>query len=128
MLNYQSHPLPEPFNSWMTGFTGGNMAVALRHRGVGGALQMLNEFAAAYGTKIQVDTGQRMVYDLRARLLPASAGARAAPSRHDEHRGCGVPHRRRRVCHREPGDERRIPARDLGRDAAVMFVVLLGWT
>jgi ATP-binding cassette subfamily B protein len=37
---------------------------------VGGiALQILNQFVSAYGTQVQVDTGQRMVYDLRYRLF-----------------------------------------------------------
>ncbi len=70
VLNYQDHPLPEPYNGWMTGLTGGNMVVALGIVVLAGVvLQMLNEFAAAYGTRVQVDTGQRMVYDLRGRLF-----------------------------------------------------------
>jgi ATP-binding cassette subfamily B protein/subfamily B ATP-binding cassette protein MsbA len=35
----------------------------------GVALQVVNQFVSAYGTQIQVDTGQRMVYDLRYRLF-----------------------------------------------------------
>src|SRR5436190_5946030 len=35
----------------------------------GVALQIVNQFASAYGTQVQVDTGQRMVYDLRYRLF-----------------------------------------------------------
>ena len=35
----------------------------------GVVLQLLNELAAAFGTRTQVDTGQRMVYDLRGRLF-----------------------------------------------------------
>jgi ABC-type multidrug transport system fused ATPase/permease subunit len=37
---------------------------------VGGVLlQVLNQFVSAYATQVQVDTGQRMVYDLRYRLF-----------------------------------------------------------
>ncbi len=33
------------------------------------ALQLINQFVSAYGTQVQVDTGQRMVYDLRYKLF-----------------------------------------------------------
>jgi len=33
------------------------------------ALQVINQFVSAYGTQVQVDTGQRMVYDLRYKLF-----------------------------------------------------------
>jgi ATP-binding cassette, subfamily B, bacterial len=37
---------------------------------IGGiALQIVNQLVSAYGTQVQVDTGQRMVYDLRYRLF-----------------------------------------------------------
>ena len=32
-------------------------------------LQVVNQFVSAYGTQVQVDAGQRMVYDLRAKLF-----------------------------------------------------------
>jgi ATP-binding cassette subfamily B protein/subfamily B ATP-binding cassette protein MsbA len=35
----------------------------------GVVLQIVNQLVSAYGTQVQVDTGQRMVYDLRARLF-----------------------------------------------------------
>jgi len=35
----------------------------------GVVLQVVNQFVSAWGTQVQVDTGQRMVYDLRARLF-----------------------------------------------------------
>jgi ATP-binding cassette subfamily B protein len=35
----------------------------------GVALQVVNQLVSAYGTQVQVDTGQRMVYDLRSRLF-----------------------------------------------------------
>ena len=36
---------------------------------LGVVLQVVNQFVSAYGTQVQVDTGQRMVYDLRGRLF-----------------------------------------------------------
>jgi len=35
----------------------------------GVVLQVVNQFVSAYGTQVQVDTGQRMVYDLRRTLF-----------------------------------------------------------
>ena len=35
----------------------------------GVVLQVINQFVSAYGTQVQVDTGQRMVYDLRRQLF-----------------------------------------------------------
>ncbi len=35
----------------------------------GVVLQVINQLVSAYGTQVQVDTGQRMVYDLRRRLF-----------------------------------------------------------
>jgi ATP-binding cassette subfamily B protein len=35
----------------------------------GVVLQVVNQFVSAYGTQVQVDAGQRMVYDLRYRLF-----------------------------------------------------------
>jgi len=35
----------------------------------GVVLQIVNQFVSAYGTQVQVDTGQRMVYDLRHQLF-----------------------------------------------------------
>ncbi len=70
VLNYQEHPLPEPFDRWIGGVTGGSMVAMLALVVAGGVvLQLLYELAAAYGTKVQTMTGQRMVYDLRARLF-----------------------------------------------------------
>jgi ABC-type multidrug transport system fused ATPase/permease subunit len=37
--------------------------------GAGVVLQVVNQFVSAYGTQVQVDAGQRMVYDLRYRLF-----------------------------------------------------------
>ncbi|MBW8860974.1 MAG: ABC transporter ATP-binding protein [Acidobacteria bacterium] len=42
---------------------------------IGGVvLQVVNQFVSAYGTQVQVDTGQRMVYDLRRRLFEHLSG------------------------------------------------------
>jgi len=40
----------------------------------GVVLQVVNQFVSAYGTQVQVDTGQRMVYDLRRRLFEHLSG------------------------------------------------------
>src|SRR4051812_46773143 len=64
------HPLPD----WAAGATaalgatrpGALLAVILA---AGLALQIINQFVSMYHTQVQVDTGQRMVYDLRARLF-----------------------------------------------------------
>ena len=70
VLNYENHPLPEPYNTWMVAITGGNMVIALAIVVLSGvALQVLYELAAAFGTRTQVEAGQRMVYDLRGRLF-----------------------------------------------------------
>jgi ATP-binding cassette subfamily B protein len=50
--------------------TGGNQLAFLVLVVVAGVvLQLVNQLVSAYGTQVQVDTGQRMVYDLRARLF-----------------------------------------------------------
>jgi ATP-binding cassette subfamily B protein len=70
VLNNENHPLPEPVNGWLAALSGGNMIITLAIVVFAGVLlQLLNEAAAAYGTKVQVDTGQRMVYELRSRLF-----------------------------------------------------------
>jgi ATP-binding cassette, subfamily B, bacterial len=40
----------------------------------GVVLQVVNQLVSAYGTQVQVDTGQRMVYDLRRRLFEHLSG------------------------------------------------------
>jgi ABC-type multidrug transport system fused ATPase/permease subunit len=68
-----SRPLPRPLTSvapWIVGLAANNkftFLVAIVIAGV--VLQVINQFVSAYGTQVQVDTGQRMVYDLRARLF-----------------------------------------------------------
>jgi ATP-binding cassette, subfamily B, bacterial len=66
----QQKAIPEPFAGWLLAIHGGNRIVLLVLFVVAGVLvQIVNQFVSAYGTQIQVDTGQRMVYDLRRRLF-----------------------------------------------------------
>ena len=70
VLNNQEHPFPEPLGSWMNAITGGSLLAALVVVvGAGILIQVLNQIVSAYGTQVQVEGGQRMVYDLRARLF-----------------------------------------------------------
>jgi ATP-binding cassette, subfamily B, bacterial len=55
---------------WISGLMSDNrflLLIAVVIAGV--ALQLVNQMVSAYGTQVQVDTGQRMVYDLRRRLF-----------------------------------------------------------
>jgi ATP-binding cassette subfamily B protein len=64
----------KPFPAWLARWI---PAVAQQHRFAllvfvvvaGVLLQVVNQLVSAYGTQVQVDTGQRMVYDLRGRLF-----------------------------------------------------------
>ncbi len=63
-----------PWPAWMASFmlsvTNGHKFALLVTVVIGGVvLQVVNQFVSAYGTQVQVDAGQRMVYDLRARLF-----------------------------------------------------------
>jgi len=63
-------PLPEDIRRYLGGYAGAHpfgLLVGIVIAGV--VLQIVNQFVSAYGTQVQVDTGQRMVYDLRARLF-----------------------------------------------------------
>jgi ATP-binding cassette subfamily B protein/subfamily B ATP-binding cassette protein MsbA len=63
-------PLPTPLSTWLPPEISGNRAALLIFIVAGGALlQVVNQFISAYATQVQVDTGQRMVYDLRYRLF-----------------------------------------------------------
>jgi ATP-binding cassette, subfamily B, bacterial len=64
------HPIPEPFAGWLLALHGGDRFVLLVILVIAGVIvQLINQFVSAYGTQVQVDTGQRMVYDLRRRLF-----------------------------------------------------------
>ena len=70
VLNSDEHPFPEPLASWMQVLTGGSLLGALVVVVMGGVLlQVINQFVTAWAMQVQVGTGQRMVYDLRARLF-----------------------------------------------------------
>jgi ATP-binding cassette subfamily B protein len=49
--------------------SGGRFSLLVTIVIAGVALQIVNQFVSAYGTQVQVETGQRMVYDLRRRLF-----------------------------------------------------------
>jgi ATP-binding cassette, subfamily B, bacterial len=67
---FQQHPMPEPFAGWLRVIHGGDRFILLIILVVAGVLvQLINQFVSAYGTQVQVETGQRMVYDLRRRLF-----------------------------------------------------------
>jgi ATP-binding cassette, subfamily B, bacterial len=64
------NPLPEWARAWMDAVTGGRIVVMLVIVVVGGVLlQVVNQLVSAYAGQVQVDAGQRMVYDLRGRLF-----------------------------------------------------------
>ncbi len=55
---------------WIVGLAHGKgFALLITIVIAGVVLQVVNQFVSAYGTQVQVDTGQRMVYDLRYRLF-----------------------------------------------------------
>jgi ATP-binding cassette subfamily B protein len=61
---------PARIQPWITQVTHGDrftLLVAVVIAGV--VLQLVNQLVSAYGTQVQVDAGQRMVYDLRRRLF-----------------------------------------------------------
>ena len=57
-------PRIEPWVALLTRNNRFMLLVAVVIAGV--VLQVVNQLVSAYGTQVQVDTGQRMVYDLRA--------------------------------------------------------------
>ena len=70
VLDHDKHPMPEPFRHWLLAISGGSYLVLLVVFVVAGVLlQVVNQLVSAYATQVQVDTGQRMVYDLRYRLF-----------------------------------------------------------
>ena len=70
VLTNDKHPFPEPIRGWLNALTGGHLGVILALVVIGGILlQVVNQFVSAYGTQVQVDAGQRLVYTLRYRLF-----------------------------------------------------------
>ena len=62
-------PLPPSVAPYFTAFTAHPYGILIGTVIGGVVLQIVNQLVSAYGTQVQVDTGQRMVYDLRARLF-----------------------------------------------------------
>jgi ATP-binding cassette subfamily B protein len=63
-------PFPRPVAAWLGWATAHSQIVLLVAVVIAGVvLQVVNQLVSAYGTQVQVDTGQRMVYDLRYRLF-----------------------------------------------------------
>jgi ATP-binding cassette subfamily B protein/subfamily B ATP-binding cassette protein MsbA len=63
-------PIPEPFAGWLQAIHEGSPFVLLVTLVIAGViLQIANQVVTAYNTQVQVDTGQRMVYNLRYRLF-----------------------------------------------------------
>ena len=63
-------PMPEPFAAWLQSIHDGDPLVLLVTLVVAGVvLQIVHQIISAYSTQIQVDTGQRMVYSMRYRLV-----------------------------------------------------------
>jgi ATP-binding cassette subfamily B protein/subfamily B ATP-binding cassette protein MsbA len=67
---FSGKPFPAWLSPWIPAFTQNSRFALLVFVVVAGViLQVVNQFVSAYGTQVQVDTGQRMVYDLRGRLF-----------------------------------------------------------
>jgi ABC-type multidrug transport system fused ATPase/permease subunit len=62
--------IPARLEPFITALTHNNRFTLLLIVVIAGVVvQVINQFVSAYGTQVQVDTGQRMVYDLRYRLF-----------------------------------------------------------
>jgi ATP-binding cassette, subfamily B, bacterial len=70
LSGHGQHDLPEPLKGWAFAITGGTAtALLILFVAAGVVLQLIHQVASAVGVRLQTDTGQRMVYDLRYRLL-----------------------------------------------------------
>src|SRR3954468_9890719 len=64
------HELPEVLRPGALSMSGGTtLGLLVLFVLVGVVLQLIHQVASAVGVRLQTDTGQRMVYDLRYRLL-----------------------------------------------------------
>ena len=64
------HELPQVLQPWALNISGGTtLGLLVLFVLLGVVLQLVHQVASAYGVRLQTDTGQRMVYDLRYRLL-----------------------------------------------------------
>jgi ATP-binding cassette, subfamily B, bacterial len=62
--------LPAPYDAWAASFGGDSrLGLLILFVVAGVVVQLTNQLASAFGVQVQVDTGQRMVYDLRYRLF-----------------------------------------------------------
>jgi ATP-binding cassette, subfamily B, bacterial len=69
-LNMGGKAFPAWLQPWIDGLTRNNRVMLLVAVVIAGVvLQLVNQLVSAYATQVQVDTGQRMVYDLRGRLF-----------------------------------------------------------
>jgi ATP-binding cassette, subfamily B, bacterial len=63
-------PMPSPFAQWLQVFgIGSPLGLLAALVGAGVVLQLTHQVLSAYSTQLQVDAGQRMVYNLRYRLF-----------------------------------------------------------
>jgi ABC-type multidrug transport system fused ATPase/permease subunit len=66
----QGLPMPAPFAGWLAGVYGGDRFVLLILVVVAGVvMQVAEQMVSVWSTQLQVDTGQRMVYEVRYRLF-----------------------------------------------------------
>ena len=108
---FGGHPFPGPLATVADTLTNGSVESLLILVALSGlGLQLLLELVRGAHTQFAVDTGQRIVYDLRARLLDAPAGAAAAVSRAGPDRRQRLPPGVRRLLRQRPGHRRRVPA------------------
>jgi ATP-binding cassette subfamily B protein/subfamily B ATP-binding cassette protein MsbA len=62
-------PLPDPVAGWIASAGVSRLELLVLVVGAGVLIQIVNHVVSAYGTQVQVETGQRMVYELRYRLF-----------------------------------------------------------
>ena len=76
VIDYLSgKPFRQEIASWIPSFAYEHrLALLVTIVVTGVVLQVINQLVSAYGTQVQVDTGQRMVYDLRGRLFQHLTG------------------------------------------------------
>ncbi|HTK29737.1 MAG TPA: ABC transporter ATP-binding protein [Vicinamibacterales bacterium] len=74
-VNHGGKAFPAALQPWIDAISGHSRFTLLVIVVIGGVvLQVVNQFVSAWGTQVQVDTGQRMVYDLRHRLFEHLTG------------------------------------------------------
>ena len=121
-----ARPLPAPIAGVVDSVVGSSAFALLLVVVVSGLLlQVTSEIVSMIHTQIQIEIAQRMVYDLRARLLAHLQDA-AAPSSHQaKHRRLRVPARRRRVLPNDLVMGGVFPLATAVLTLVVMFVILV---